>query len=186
MKYFLDTEFIENGHTIDLLSIALVSDDGRSLYYQHKNAKFKDAGDWVWRNVFPRLNHFDMRGDRSCQPLSGSLGDKSSTCAASDCPWRSRWEIRDAVIQFCDQERFGKPEFWGYYSAYDWVAFCQLFGAMVSLPKGYPMFCRDLIQWCKMIGNPELPKCPGEHGALADALWNKQVWEFLNSRASHT
>lgn len=29
MKYWLDTEFIEDGKTIDLVSIGIVSEDGR-------------------------------------------------------------------------------------------------------------------------------------------------------------
>ncbi len=184
MKYFLDTEFIEDGVTIDLLSIALVAEDGRSLYFQNKNAKFKNAGDWVWRNVFPHLDHFDMRGQRSClEQTVGSLGDRKSFCSDIKCPWRSSSEIREEVLKFCNQEKYGKPEFWAYYGAYDWVAFCQLFGPMVALPKGFPMFCRDLIQWCKMLGNPKLPEQgESEHGALADAHWNKQVWDFLSKQ----
>lgn len=183
MKYFLDTEFVENGSTIDLLSIGIAAEDGRVFYRQNKDAKFKEASDWVWRNVFPHLTHFDMRGARSCsdgvKPM-GSLGDRRSQCNG-DCPWRSKSEIRDEVREFCNPDKFGKPEFWGYYSAYDWVAFCQLFGAMIHLPKGYPMFCRDLIQWTKDLGNPKLPdQGSSEHSALADALWNKDVWKFLS------
>lgn len=185
MKYFIDTEFIEDGRTIDLVSIALVADDGRSFYRQNVEAKFASANDWVWRNVFPNLAHFELKGHRSCPPgeVDGPLGPKGSKCFAPDCPWRYRREIRDDILAFCDQDKFGKPEFWGYYCAYDWVVFCQLFGAMVALPKGYPMFCRDLIQSCKMLGNPELPKQEStEHNALSDALWNKHVWEFLNKQ----
>lgn len=37
-------------------------------------------------------------------------------------------------------------EFYGYYSDYDWVLFCSLFGKMIDLPKGFPMYCRDLKQ----------------------------------------
>ena len=36
--------------------------------------------------------------------------------------------------------------FYGYYSDYDWVAFCWLFGKMIDLPKGFPMYCIDLKQ----------------------------------------
>jgi hypothetical protein len=39
-----------------------------------------------------------------------------------------------------------KPEFYGYYADYDWVAFCWLFGKMITLPKGFPMYCIDLKQ----------------------------------------
>lgn len=39
-----------------------------------------------------------------------------------------------------------KPEFYGYYADYDWVVFCWLFGYMIDLPKGFPMYCKDLKQ----------------------------------------
>jgi hypothetical protein len=35
-------------------------------------------------------------------------------------------------------------QFYTYYGAYDWVVFCWLFGKMIDLPKGFPMFSRDL------------------------------------------
>ena len=39
-----------------------------------------------------------------------------------------------------------KPEFYAYYADYDWVVFCWLFGRMVDLPEGFPMYCIDLKQ----------------------------------------
>jgi hypothetical protein len=184
-KYFLDTEFIEDGTTIDLLSIALVAEDGRWFYRQHAGANFLKASDWVWRNVFPHLEHFNMNGSRSCNESTyNSMNDKHTWCGP-ECHWRSKWEIRDEVVAFLNIEKFGKPEFWGYYADYDWVAFCQLFGSMISLPKGFPMYCRDLKQWCDSLGNPDLPKQgKDEHSALLDAQWNKSTWEFLNGLAA--
>jgi hypothetical protein len=73
-----------------------------------------------------------------------------------------------------------KPEFWGYYADYDWVVFCQLFGTMIDLPKRFPMYCRDIKQWCDSLGNPKLPKQEStEHNALEDARWNAKAWGFL-------
>lgn len=37
-------------------------------------------------------------------------------------------------------------QFYGYYSDYDWVVFCWLFGKMIDLPKGFPKYCIDLKQ----------------------------------------
>ena len=37
-------------------------------------------------------------------------------------------------------------EFYGYYSDYDHVVFCWLFGKMIDLPKGFPMYTIDLKQ----------------------------------------
>lgn len=39
-----------------------------------------------------------------------------------------------------------KPQFYGYYSAYDHVALCWLFGKMIDLPKSFPMYTKDLKQ----------------------------------------
>lgn len=51
---------------------------------------------------------------------------------------------------------------------------------MIDLPQGFPMYCRDIKQWCDQLGNPKLPEQgKGEHSAIADAKWNKTAWEFL-------
>ena len=42
-------------------------------------------------------------------------------------------------------------QFYGYYSDYDWVVFCWLFGRMIDLPKGFPMFAFDLKLGIDMI-----------------------------------
>lgn len=189
MKYFLDTEFIEDGKTIDLISIALVREDGPTFYAQNRECDFSKASDWVWRNVFPHLAHFSLRGHRSCrgreETYDSGLGRRSySSCSTNlddPCPWLDRREIQDSVLSFCDIEKNGKPEFWGYFADYDWVAFCQLFGTMVQLPKGFPMYCRDIKQWADQLGDVRIPKPVKEvHHAIADALWTKQAYEFLS------
>ncbi len=182
MRYFFDTEFIEDGATIDLLSIGIVAEDGRTFYGQNFEAKFDKASDWVWRNVFPHLRHFHMRGARDCNRQQMSIaGDKhTGACHSPECLWMFRYEIRDAIKSFCDPEKHGKPEFWGYYADYDWVALCQLFGAMIDLPKGWPMYCRDLKQFLDDRGNPKFQK-DGPHHALADAEWIKEAWGSMKN-----
>jgi hypothetical protein len=154
MKYWYDTEFIEDGSTIDLISIGIVAEDGREYYAQSEEFDASKANEWVRTNVLAQLE-----------------------------PGRKlRYSIKRDLLDFCDPEKYGKPELWGYFSAYDHVAFCQLFGTMMDLPKGYPMYTRDIKQWCDSLGNPQLPEQgKGEHNALADARWNKVAWEFLAS-----
>jgi len=180
MKFYLDTEFIEDGTTIDLISIGLVAEDGRKMYLQNADCKFSKASDWVWRNVFPSLKQFNMAGHRSCNAKSRSLDSKDTArCYDNDCPWRGRYEIRAAVLEFCDAAKWGKPEFWGYYADYDWVVFCRLFGTMTTLPKGWPMYCRDIKQLCDDLGNPELPAQSSQHNALLDAEWTQFAHQCL-------
>ena len=159
MRYWLDTEFVEDGKTIDLLSIGIVAEDGREFYAQTDGeglAKLAlgEGFEWVRENVLPHL-----------QPT-----------------FQPRQDVRQEVVAFCDPEKHGKPEFWGYYADYDWVVLCQLFGTMSDLPRGWPMYCRDIKQLCDDKGNPKLPEQgKNEHHALADAHWNKRAWEFLQA-----
>ncbi len=189
MKYFIDTEFIEDGKTIDLISIGIVSEDDRTLYLQNSDCAFLKSSDWVWRNVFPHLDHFDMRGQRMCAERKLSCDSGLGTIRYTrchpnpddPCPWATRREIEKSVIEFCDQSKYGKPEFWGYYADYDWVTFCQLFGPMIALPKGFPMYCRDVKQWADCAGNIHLPKPEVEiHHALTDAHFVKTAHDFLS------
>lgn len=167
MKYFFDTEFIEDGKTIDLLSIGIISEDGREFYAESSEADWSKANDWVKENVLPHM--------LSYRKLEGGF--------TRACDAVSRATIRQAVMEFCDPEKYGKPEFWAYYADYDWVTFCQLFGTMMDLPKGFPMYCRDIKQLCDSMGNPKLPEqSTAEHHALADAKWNKEAYDFLNNR----
>lgn len=168
MRYWYDTEFIEDGKTIDLISIGVVAEDGREYYAISTAFDASKASDWVKENVLvhlpPRVN-----------PAEALLSEIEAQRA-----WKNRADIALDLMSFCNREKYGKPEFWGYYSAYDHVVLCQLFGAMVNLPKGWPMYTRDIKQWCDSLGNPELPKQgKGEHHALSDARWNRQAWEFL-------
>jgi hypothetical protein len=170
MRFFLDTEFIESGPfaPIQLVSIGIVSELGNEFYAVSSQFDAISANDWVRVNVLP---HLGIAGT----PLS---------------------EIRSKVLEFIEENalhnsdgtksRFDSgPEFWGYYADYDWVVFCQIFGAMIDLPKGWPLYCRDLKQWCDALGNPKLPdQISTEHNALNDARWNRRIYDFLKERKS--
>jgi hypothetical protein len=172
LKYWYDLEFIEDGRTIDIISIGIVSQDGREFYAQNEECRFRRASVWVQANVFPHLVEFDLKRKR---PIISAYSAPSRRLV-----WQTRERIADHLRVFCDSERYGKPELWGYYAAYDHVALCQLFGTMMDLPKGWPMYTRDIKQWCKVLGDPELPEQgKGEHNALDDAKWNMRAFYFL-------
>lgn len=156
MKIFFDTEFLEDGQTIELISIGLVRGDGATYYAETMiGADLATRDPWLTENVLPNLRHGDAIKDRS--------------------------QIAAELLTFVGE----KPEFWAYYADYDWVALCQLYGRMIDLPKDWPKFCRDIKQRAVDLGNPKLPEQGGaEHDALADALWNKQAYEFLLTSAA--
>jgi len=124
MKYWIDTEFIERPCTIDLISVGLVAEDGREFYAESSEVDWAKASLWTLQTVRPQLNGSGM----------------------------SREEIGYAVRRFVDQD--AHPIFWGYFPAYDWVAFCWLFGDMNELPFRFPQLCLDIKQWAIELGDP--------------------------------
>lgn len=158
MRYWFDTEFIEDGKTIDLISIGIVSEDGREFYAELAECDHSRANQWVKDNVLVHLT--GLRKDNF-----------------------TRRHAAHEIVRFCRE----KPEFWAYYADYDWVAMCQLFGTMMDLPKGWPMYCRDVKQLCDDLGNPKLPEQgKGEHHALADAKWTRDAWQWLQAKKSNS
>ena len=152
MKIFFDTEFIEDGKTIDLISIGMIKENGDTYYAESSDCDYTKASDWVVNNVFPHMN----------LPYT----------------WKGRYTIRQEILEFVGND----PEFWAYFADYDWVVLCQLFGKMIDLPKGWPMFCMDVKQYQVMRNIPILPIMKGNaHNALDDAIWCKEAFDFLSN-----
>lgn len=55
MRFWFDTEFIEDGKTIDLISIGIVSEDDRQYYAESSECDLSKANQWVQDNVIPHL-----------------------------------------------------------------------------------------------------------------------------------
>jgi hypothetical protein len=182
MRFFLDTEFIEDDKTIDLISIGIVAEDGREYYAISTEFDESKASDWVKDNVINQLEPRNQAGATFWKPRSHIRLDvlRFIKSGAGDA---GGFIDNDHIYQRLNAvELTNKPEIWGWYSATDWVVFYQLFGRLVDKPKDFPHICYDIKQWCDQLGNPQLPKKPtqGRHNALVDARWNKQAWEFLN------
>ena len=163
MKYFFDTEFIEDGKTIDLLSIGIIDENGREFYQCNQDAKLDKASDWVIFNVYPSLGVQNYGSNWYWK-------EEKNTIIAT------KIEIRDRLIHFIADDT---PEFWAYYAAYDWIVLCQLFGSMRDLPKEWPQYCLDIKQLSYSLENPELPKNQSRHNALEDARWVRYIFYFL-------
>lgn len=172
MMFSLDCEFLEDGRTIELISLALVGEDGRELYVQNRNANVPQANPWVQAHVIPHLDH------ATCRPRQrgADIGRTRAKCATRDCPWRWRDEIGACVLGFLAET---SPTFLTYCGAYDWVALCQLYGPMINLPQGWPRYAKDLRQmldeWDATRGITQPEDMP--HHALRDARWIMQTYK---------
>ncbi|MEW2108645.1 3'-5' exoribonuclease domain-containing protein [Streptomyces albidoflavus] len=181
-----DLEFLEDGRTIDLISIGMVTDDGREYYAVNSDAPWDRIKNhpWLMRNVWP---HLPLRGHKSGLVTVGGATEVQLTTPGvvdtSDTQVRPHWVIANEVRDFIQVTP--DVELWANYGAYDHVALCQLWGRMIGLPEGVPMFTHDIQQEARRLGLgwDDLPQQEtGEHNALADARHNRTVRRWLAER----
>lgn len=212
-------------HIIDLISIGIVAEDCREYQAISNEYRYKDASPWVRQNIILPLylntvhgdarNHYDVHnfhlhyGKRNWQiareidlfvnPIRGEMFD----------PWPVNFEYlaKHNCKEFDDgiggKYMRAQPDFYGYYADYDWVLLCSLFGTMMNLPEGFPMYCIDMKQMldskakarykcgdnkssielavAHMKTHPDYPKQSNEHDAISDARWNRDLYNFLMS-----
>jgi len=157
-RFFYDTEFMEEPGFLQLISIGVVDEQGNEFYACNIDADLGRANVWVQTNVISKL---PKRRDKA---------------------WLSHAAIAEKLLEFINLSNDDPVELWGYYADYDHVLLCWLFGRMIDLPDGMPMFTLDIKQLAVSLGNPPLPKKPESiHDALADAKWNRQAFQFLTS-----
>lgn len=220
MKYFLDTEFSEGFkkpikwlptigsfnkpyHSIDLISIGIVCQDGREYYAISKDFDLKAAWDnyWLFSNVlkpiFSKMDNINSNVHllyySKCKKLLKKYGKTNKQIAEEIFRY-----VQSETIETCGNawlseklqriiwQGYTEPEFYAYFADYDWVVFCSLFGTMMDLPKGFPMMCMDIEQYRieSGISKDELINAvpqQNEHNALVDARWNVELYNFLNT-----
>jgi hypothetical protein len=167
-RIYYDTEFLERGHQhgLDLLSIGMVREDGAEYYAVVRDANWPAVRqhEWLMENVVPSLPGVWLDGQWYLDQAHPSVKD--------------RQEIAKELEVFCLAN--GKPELWAWYGAYDHVALSQLWGTMIKLPKGMPMWTNDLRQESHRLGDIPVPRQQaGHHNALMDARHNRVIHAAL-------
>lgn len=193
IRYFYDTEFLERQGSIDLISIGIVSSDGRELYAVNADMPVERIREhrWLMENVWPHLPLRDIHpqmneppgpfrtdvpraGRCKCTPKNGLL-DTGNVLVKPK--WVIANEVRDFLLQPSEP-----MELWAYYGAYDHVVVSWLWGPMANRPSGIPMFSHDIMQLASSLGmdDANLPQQTGQvHNALDDARWTRDAWRYL-------
>jgi hypothetical protein len=185
VRVFYDTEFLEDGRTIELISIGMVAEDGRELYLVNEaigdDPLYTSIGHHRWLMEFV-VPHLPLReATNRAKPYEMPTAQFPGTFRLDHDDNRivSLRYIRNAVRDFVLDTP--EPQLWAWYGAYDHVALAQLFGRMIDLPKGFPMFTCDLKQEAVRLGNPRVPdQESGAHHALADAKHNLHIAQYLD------
>jgi hypothetical protein len=155
MRYFVDTEHTDNGEYFELISIAVVCEDGREYYAAVEGYDGSAVTPWIAENVLPKL------------PSEG------------DVLWKSREQIRDDLDAFVIGD---DVEFWTMCAWSDWSLVVRLFGRFEDVPKSWPMACWDLWQLEAELGVTRADRPPepdGVHNALIDARYHERIYHWL-------
>lgn len=188
-RYFYDTEFLENGRTIELISFGMVNEDGEAYYAVNADAPWDDVmrHQWLVRNVVPHLPLANRTALDEWLKLSPQSDIKFEPTIETDPRLdrldtlvRPGWVIANEVREFL-AEGGDDIELWANWGAYDHVALMQLYGPMIRRPSHIPMFTNDIQQAARMVGAVDrLPEQQGPaHNAMEDALHVKHCYDVL-------
>lgn len=183
----------------------------KPIYDQFISGDTKNKYEFTYKTMKWLINNFGKTNKQIATDIKMFVALKDL-----DCGFNTRLPLDDSNAEYhnrmtnliAQNERY-KPQFYGYYSDYDWVAFCWLFGKMIDLPKHFPMYCIDLKQMLdvrykdgyyymshipvddtypsiiksvkidKVEKHPDYPKQTNEHSAIHDARWNFELYKFL-------
>ena len=112
-RFFYDCEFDESPiYGIRLISVGIVDEHGNELYMINKDYNWDlCTNNWLIENVKPFIN------------------------SAPDYYKISKIEMVRKILDFIQPSAADDIKLYGYYSAYDHVCFCQIFGKMIDLPE---------------------------------------------------
>ena len=167
MRYYYDTEFLDTGERVYLLSIGIVAEDGRKLHLVNAEAPWEMVrkNPWLMSNVVPHLN------------------------ALATSEWLPRAELRTAVRDFLRSPMgTGSTELWAWYGAYDHVLLMQLLshdGQFSNVPLHVPHWTNDIRQKQWEMGDVPLPQqSGGHHNALRDAEHVMLLHQYLEAKST--
>jgi hypothetical protein len=189
MRFFYDWEFLEDGKTIEPISLGIVAENGNWYYGVNADMPLERIGahDWLAKNVVPHLpvetGTLDVISEYFRKGLKFSETD----------PLEIDLDMLDDDIQPLaritrEVERFftenlddRETELWANFGAYDHLRLMQLWGPMMERPFYLPMYTNDLQQLWRTKGFPDLPQQDREtqHHSLHDARHDQVLFNHL-------
>lgn len=202
---------------VELISIGIVSETGARYYAVSKDFNVRKAWDNQWLRVnvlMPILYGFHKAYDTKTHIDNGwtdygtwyleckNLMTLQSAIMLINRYGLTREQIAKDIENICQPlSDTDNAEFYGYFSSYDWVVFCQLWGRMLKLPEHFNQYPIDLRVMGQLVADREFAYEPlprkrfkllkieaddkivrdDRHVAIGDALWNKDFDDFITT-----
>lgn len=195
MKIFMDTEFTSLSKEAELISIGLVSVDGRTFYAELTDYDKGKVNDWVKENVIDNLLFIE---DDYCVSAKHLVKDSIinedsdeevtlSYCCGFDTEMKGD---KKAVAKELKRwlEQFKDVQIWSDCLAYDWVLFVDLFGTAFDLPENVSYIPLDICTMFEMkYIDPDISReafinnvvVGTKHNALYDAMVIRECYKKL-------
>lgn len=176
---FLDTEFTDLNRGAELISLALVAEDGRYLYAELTDFDRENCSDFVKGHILPILTLEE-------QP-NGVVMNDGNVLYKGD-----KAGLAEQINLFVS--KYGKVHIWADNHSWDWMLFCDLYGHAFNIPKNifYIVFDIATLLLAKgfdpdvsrhslvEMGNlPESIQAMAQHHALYDAYVELEVYRDL-------
>jgi 3' exoribonuclease, RNase T-like len=154
MRFWFDTEFIEDGNTIELISIGIVSSDGREYYAEVSGVDYNRASQWVKDNVIVHLTGETKSREVIASEIKEFVGDNPEFWAYyADYDWIALCQLYGTMMDLPDT----------------WPKFC------LDIKQNCYMLG---------VSSSDLPEqSTTEHHALEDARWNRKAWRTVNLKS---
>lgn len=130
MRIYFDTEFTGLQKNTSLVSIGLVSDDGKELYLEFTDYVKEQCDEWIKDNV---LNNTIMSGDSDILDI---VLDETNYHKGT------KEELKGVLLHWLHQ--FDSVELVSDVCHYDMVLFIDIFGTAFDLPKNVCPVCYDI------------------------------------------
>lgn len=173
-RVYLDCEFLPADPTNNgLVSIGLTDDQGVDYYAVNRDMDWEHllTTPWMVENVLPSLPTYE----------SNSRIVPATELATWHDDVRRLEKIREQVAAYFADTDASETRLYAYYGGQDIGRLHMLWdNNWASMPAFVPQWFTELQALIVDAGNPRLPaQEAGEHHALADARYNRQIHEHL-------
>lgn len=192
MNIYMDCEFTGLHKDTTLISIGIISEDGRTFYAELNDYNESQVDDWLQENVVDKLKfkcplegeqEYYIASRHSDNTLGHNIYDSYSVELRCD-----KLTLREELDKWLSQ--FNDVEAWSDCLAYDWVLFNDIFGHAFNIPKNVYYIPFDICTLFKIKGiDPDISREEfiknsvegSKHNALYDAKVIKLCYEICKN-----
>lgn len=134
MRIYFDTEFTGLHKNTTLISIGLVSEDGKKFYAEFTDYDKSQVNDWIKDNVIAYTSYLKESGNME---VCSTSYDNYYSCGKKDY-------IKNDLHEWLSQ--FENVQLYSDCNHYDMVLFIDIFGTAFDLPENVSPVCHDINQ----------------------------------------